>query len=113
MRRAVEAFNSGDPEPLREVCSPRVRIVPLRAALEDTSYEGPTAVDEFWEEAQQAWSEMRLDIDEIESEGDRVLVRGVFRGTARASGAPVEAPATFGFTFRDGLIEEIDTRAEG
>ena len=113
VRRAIEAFNSGDREPLREICSPRVRIVPLRAALEDTTYEGPTAVDQFWEAAHEAWSEMRMEIDEIESEGDRVLARGVFRGTARTSGAPVETPTTFGFTFRDGLIDEIETRAEG
>lgn len=111
VRRAIEAFNIGDMEPLREICSSRLRIVPLRAALEDTTYEGPTAIDQFWEETQEAWSEMRLEIAEIESEGDRVLARGVFIGTAKASGVPVKTASTFGFTFRDGLVEEIDTRA--
>lgn len=112
VRRAIEAFNTGDWEPLREICSARLRIVPLRAALEDTTYEGPTAIDQFWKATHQSWSEMRLEIDKIESRGDRVLARGVFRGTARVSGAPVKTAATFGFTFRDGLVEEIDTRAE-
>ena len=109
-RRAIEAFNIGDREPLRKICSARLRIVPLRAALEDTTYEGPTAIDQFWEATHQSWSEMRFEIAEIESEGDRVLARGVFRGTARTSGVPVKTAATFGFTFRDGLVEEIDTR---
>ena len=113
VRRAIEAFNVGDVEPLREICSEQLRVVPLRAALEDTTYEGPTAIDQFWEATRESWSEMRLEIAQFDTEGDRVLARGVFKGTARTSGAPVQTAATFVFTFRDGLVEEIHTRAGG
>ena len=112
VRRAFDAFNSGDPEALREITSPRLRIVPLRAELEDTAFEGPTAIDDFWAEAKRTWSEMRVDVETIEVTGDRAVARGVFRSTASASGAPVESAATWTVTFADGLIEEIVSRAE-
>ena len=112
MRRTFEAFNRGDLEALREISSPSMRIVPLRAALEDTDYTGPNALDDFWADATSAWSEQRVEIEEVESDGNRAVARGVLRSTARESGAPVETRATWRFTFRDGLIEEIETRAE-
>jgi ketosteroid isomerase-like protein len=112
VRRAFEAFNRGDLQALRLISSPNVRIVPLRAALEDTAYTGPDAIDDFWADATSAWSDQNVEIEEVESEGDRAVARGVLRSTARGSGAPVETRATWTFTFRDGLIEEIETRAE-
>ena len=112
MRRVFEAFNRGDVDAMREFTSPNVRIVPLRAALEDTAYTGPTALDDFWADATSAWSEQRVEIEEVESEGDRAVARGVLRSTARESGAPVEIRATWTLTVRDGLIEEIETRAQ-
>lgn len=78
VRQAFEAFNRRDTVWLREHVSSELRIVPLRAAIEDTA----------------------------------VVARGVLRATARESGAPVETQATWTFTFRDGLIEEIGTRAQ-
>jgi len=112
VRRTFKAFNRGDPEAVQEMSSPSVRIVPLRAALEDTDYTGPNALDDFWADATSAWSEQQVEIEEIESAGNRAVARGVLRGTARASGARVETRATWTFTFRGGLIEEIETRAE-
>ena len=112
VRRTFEAFNRGDLDGMREFTSPNVRIVPLRAALEDTAYTGPNALDDFWADATSAWSEQRVDIEAVESEGDTAVARGVLRSIARESGAPVETKAAWTFRFRDGLIEEIETRAE-
>ena len=111
VRRTFEAFNRGDPGAVQEMSSPSVRIVPLRAALEDTDYIGPNALQDFWADATSAWSEQQIEIEEIESAGNRAVARGMLRLTARGSGAPVETRAIWTFTFRDGLIEEIETRA--
>ena len=110
VRRAMDAFNRGDMEALREITAPGLKIVPFRAALENIEYTGPNALDEFWADATSAWSELRVDIDEVETAGERAVAHGVLRGTARESGAKVESQPTWTFTFRDGLIEEIHTR---
>ena len=111
VRLGLDAFNRGDMEALREITAPGLRIVPFRAALEDTAYSGPSAVDDFWADSTKAWSEQRVEIEEVEVEGHRAVAHGIYRGVARASGAPVETKATWIFTFRDGLIEEIESRA--
>ena len=110
-RRGIEAFNQGDVDGLAATMAPEGRIVPLRAALEDTAYSGPDAAREFWEASMQAWSALRVDIADFRDLGDRVLALGTIRSTARGTQAAVEAQAAWIATFQNGRATEIRTYA--
>ena len=109
VRRMVEVFNAGDVEGLSAVMAPDGRIVPLRAALEDTVYSGPDAARQFWEAAMESWSTLRLDIGELRDCGERVLALGSIKGKARGTEAEVETPAAWIVTVRNGRISESRT----
>jgi len=51
-----DAFNRGDVEGFAAALTEDATIVPLRAALEDTVYQGPDAARDFWADAMEAWS---------------------------------------------------------
>ena len=108
-KAGLDAFNRGDLDEIERLSTDDLRIVPMRAALEDIEYSGPRAVRDFWEEIANEWSELEMDMGEFSEEGERVVARGVLRGTARASGAKVEMRVTSTCTFRGELIAEIRT----
>ena len=111
-QRGIAAFNAHDVEGVEALTADDVRIIPMRAALEDVTYEGPGAVREFFTELAEEWSELGMDLGEFTQDGDRVIGRGVLRATARASGAVVEMRVISSMTVRDGLITEIRTVPE-
>jgi hypothetical protein len=113
VRRAVEAFNEGgaDLDVIREpppgVFADEPEIVPLRAALENTMYSGPTAVSDFWDASRESWSELHVEIDRMEPVGSGVLATGTLTGTSRATGARVESSIAFTFQVRNGLVSRL------
>ncbi len=111
-KRGIAAFNDQDVEQIEAITSDDLRIVPMRAALEDVSYEGPTAVRDFFRELGEEWSELGMALDEFTQDGDQVTGRGVLSATARASGATVEMRVVSSMRVRDGLITEIRTTPE-
>ena len=109
MSAALDAFNAGDPDRMGADLAPDARIVPLRAALEDTVYTGPNAAREFWDASMQAWSALHVDVAELRDLGNRVLALGQLTGTARETGAQVEMQVGFIMTFERGKGTEIRT----
>jgi ketosteroid isomerase-like protein len=111
VRAAVDAFNREDEESAREYFHPEGhRIVPIRAALEDTVFEGPEAWREFTAASRDAWSRFEVQMDEVRLLADgRVLALGRLIATSRATGADVEMPCGLLYTLRDGLITDIQT----
>jgi ketosteroid isomerase-like protein len=107
----VDAFNRDDEEAAAELFHPEGhRIVPIRAALEDTVFAGPEAWREFLAASRDAWSRISIELDEIRPcRGDRVLTLGRLAATARDTGAEVTTDCGFVYTLRDGLITEILT----
>ena len=111
MRDGIEAFNDGDVDGLTAIMAPECRIVPLRAALEDTAYSGPDAAREFWAATMEAWSAVHLDIADFRDLGDRVLVLGRLTARARGTEAEVETQAAWIARFDNGRATEIRTYA--
>lgn len=111
-KRGIALFNAHDVEGVEALTSDDVRIIPMRAAVEDVSYEGPTAVREFFTEIAEEWSSLGLDLGEFTQDGDLVTSRGVLSATARASGVEVEMRVISSMRVRDGLITEIRTVPE-
>jgi ketosteroid isomerase-like protein len=106
----VAAFNAGDVDRLQALCTDDVEIAGLRSAVEDTRYAGPGTV--FWRDAQEVWEEMRMDIEEVQVEGETVTVRGKWRGRGRSSGVEVEREIVNDLRLREGRIASASTRAD-
>src|SRR2546428_13112151 len=90
-RRMVEWFNAQDVEAAQAHSTDDVEIVPLRAALEDTTYRGPEAFASFRADNEEAWGELRFDAAALRDAGDRGLWVGHLFARARVTGADVTA----------------------
>jgi len=104
VRSALDAFNRRDRDAFLALTHEDAEIVPLRAAVEDTIYRGEGAAERFWDEGEQLWERLRVDIEELRQVGDRVLATGRLLATARGSGVPVQTPVGFVFAVRDGKL---------
>jgi ketosteroid isomerase-like protein len=91
-RRALDYFNRGDRDALRELTAENAEIVPLRAALEGTVYRGENAFTDFWAAVDQTWETIRMEAEEIVDCGDRVLIVGRLQGRARGTDVDVDSP---------------------
>jgi ketosteroid isomerase-like protein len=52
----------------------------------------------------QDFDDFRVDINRITAAGDTVLVEGRYRGTAKATGKPLDAQVAHVWDFRDGQV---------
>ena len=107
--RGIEVFNRHDAEALQAMCAPDVAWVPLRAALEGTSYRGPDAVSRMFADFDESWESLRFDPDEIREARDCVLVTGRLRATGRATGVNLDTPMSVVMRFREGRVVSFRT----
>jgi ketosteroid isomerase-like protein len=111
--RAIDAFNEGGvqldsiSEPPKRVFVDEPEIVPFRAALEDTVYSGPSAIEDFWDDSRESWSELHFALERIETSGSGVLAVGTLTATSRETGARVETKLAFAAHVRDGLVSRL------
>lgn len=105
----MEAFNSGDVSRMKALTTDHPDIAGLRAALEETSYAGPDAIRRFWADATEIWSDLRVDIEEIDARDNIAIVRGMWHGRGRQSGVDVERELGFRFRFEAGRIAGFRT----
>jgi ketosteroid isomerase-like protein len=108
-RRMIEWFNALDAEAAQAHCTDDVEIVPLRAAMEGTSYRGPEAFAAFHADTKEAWEEISFEPEDFHEVGDRVVVVGQLGARARLTGAAVEARIAMLIQFRDGRISKLRT----
>jgi ketosteroid isomerase-like protein len=68
-------------------------------------FRGPQAVLEgVFARIPQDFDGFRVDINRITAAGDTVLVEGRYRGTAKATGKPLDAQVAHVWDFRDGQV---------
>ncbi len=111
-RRMIEWFNAQDVEAAQAHSTDDVEIVPLRAALEDTTYRGPKAFASFRADNDEAWEELRFDAEALHEAGDRVVAVGQFPARARVTGADVTTRLAMLFEFRGGHFSKLRTYAD-
>ena len=111
MRTAMEAFNRRDGESFNALLTEDAEIVPVRAALEGTTYRGPGAGTEYCAAVEKSWDDLGWEIEELRDGGDWVLAVGRIRGQGRDSGAAIDSRAGWVAHFRDGLIVKFQTYA--
>ena len=81
------AFNAGEVDAMQALCTDDVEVTGIRAALEGTSYVGSDAMRRFWDDAMEVWSELHVEVEQTEIEGDTAMGRGWFSARGRESGA--------------------------
>jgi ketosteroid isomerase-like protein len=69
-----------------QLLAPDAEIVPVRAALEGTTYRGRDAASQYVAAVEESWEALRWEVDEVREAGDWVLALGHIR-------ARVEEPA--------------------
>jgi ketosteroid isomerase-like protein len=112
MRTALDAFNRRDGESFNALLTEDAEIVPVRAALEGTTYRAAEAAAHYCAAVQKSWEDLEWEIDELRDGDDWVLAVGRIRGQGRDSGAAIESRAGWVAHFRDGLIAKFQTYAD-
>ena len=109
LQMAVEAFNQREGAKFDQLLAPDAEIVPVRAALEGTTYRGRDAASQYVAAVEESWEALRWEVDEVREGGDRVVALGHIRGKGRGTGANIDTSGGWVAQFRDGLITRFRT----
>ncbi|MDX6615859.1 MAG: hypothetical protein QOD60_950 [Solirubrobacterales bacterium] len=109
--RAVEAFNQRDVETLVEITTPDFEFVPYLATLiETTTYWGHEGLKEYLADADSAWEEIHVRLDDVRDAGDGLIYSsGELYGRGRASGLEVRVPLAWVSEISDGNFTRIQS----
>jgi ketosteroid isomerase-like protein len=111
MQAAMEAFNRRDGTSFDALLSEDAEIVPVRAALEGTTYRGADAGTQYCTAVERTWRALGWQIEELRDRGDLVLAIGHISGHGRDSGVTIDSRAGWVAEFRDGQIVRFQTYA--
>jgi ketosteroid isomerase-like protein len=111
MRRAMDAFNRGDGKAFDRLLTSDAEVVPVRAALEGTTYRGLDAGTQYCTAVDQSWANLGWEVEEIRDGGEQILALGHIRGEGRDSGVAIDARAGWLAHFSEGRIMRFQTFA--
>ena len=109
LRAAIEAFNERDGAKFDRLLAPDAEIVPVRAAVEGTTYRGQNAASQYLAAVEESWESLRWEVEEFREADDVVLALGHIRGNGRGTGASIDASGGWVGEFREGLIARFQT----
>ena len=109
LRRVVEAFNRRDGAGFDGLLTSDAEIVPVRAALEGTTYRGNDAGSQYCAAVEETWESLRWEVEEIREVGDSAVALGRIHGNGRDSGVAIDTSAGWVARFQDGLIAAFRT----
>jgi ketosteroid isomerase-like protein len=112
LRAAMEAFNQRDAAGFGADFAEDVEIVPVRAVLEGTTYQGPSAAAQYCGAVEESWEDLTWEVEEIREGAGWALALGRIRGRGRGTGAVIDARAGWVARFRDGAITSFHTHAD-
>jgi ketosteroid isomerase-like protein len=104
VKRALEAFNSGDADTFAELTTPELEWATGLGAIEGEIFRGHEGVATYFGRLRSAWDEFRFAADEFRDLGDLVLVLGRLEGRGRGGGVPVDSPVGAVWDLRGGRI---------
>jgi ketosteroid isomerase-like protein len=111
-RRMIEWFNTRDAEAAQAHATDDVEIVPLRAAMEGTSYRGPEAFAAFAADSEEAWEELVFHVEAVREADERAVAIGQLSARARVTGADVSTRLAMLFEFKGDQISKLRTYAD-
>jgi ketosteroid isomerase-like protein len=107
VRESIDAWNANDWERVEAFWDPDGEIVGPREWPESGSFRGWPAIRGQFERLKGSWTEERVDVISLESQGDRVIVRVRWVGTGEASGLEREVDVWWVNEVRDGLLRRV------
>jgi ketosteroid isomerase-like protein len=109
--RAVEAFNQHDMEALVELTSTDFEFMPYLATLiETTTYLGHEGLDKYFADAESAWEEIHVRLDDVRDAGHGLIYSsGELYGRGRASGLEVRVPLAWVSEISDGKLTRLQS----
>ncbi|MDX6617206.1 MAG: SnoaL-like domain [Solirubrobacterales bacterium] len=111
MRAALEAFNQRDGEAFGALLADDAEIVPVRAAVEGTTYRGPDAAAQYCAAVDESWEDLSWEVEEIRDGDGWIIALGHIRGHGRGSGAAFDAKGAWVAHFGGELITGFHTYA--
>jgi ketosteroid isomerase-like protein len=105
---AIDAFNRRDLDALADLGTPDFEFAPyLGTLLEGNVYRGPDAFRSYFEDADSAWQDIQVSLEDAREVGDRVLLSGELRGRGRASGLDVRVALAWVADFHEGRVARL------
>jgi len=103
IERLFEAFNRRDPDGIRTLCDEAMEFYAVTAEEigREAPYMGPEGLRDYLADVAQVWEELLITAKEVESSGDRLLVRGRVYLRSRNLGIR-DLPACWIWEIRDG-----------
>jgi ketosteroid isomerase-like protein len=104
-----DAYNARDSEAVDRLLHPEAEITTLstRAGMPDHWRQGTTG--RYFEQLDEAWTDLRVEVQDFRERGERVVALGVLRGAGMASHVEVVRDFATVFAFRDARIVLLDT----
>jgi ketosteroid isomerase-like protein len=103
-RLAMERWNAGDLDGVLELYAEDASMHPSPEWPEQASWHGRDGVRENMEQWRSVWESSEMEIESLESYGERVVATGAWNTRGRASGVDGRWPFTILLTMRDGKI---------
>jgi ketosteroid isomerase-like protein len=112
MNAAIEAFNRRDGAGFGALMARDAEIVPVRAALEGTTFRGPGAAARYCAAVDESWQNLVWELEDVRDGHGWVLALGRIQGQGRGSGAAIDSKGGWLARFDDGLITSFQTFAD-
>jgi ketosteroid isomerase-like protein len=111
LRAGYDAWNRGDLDAWLELLDPDI-VIRTSGAFPDFApeYRGLERAGKFWRQMLEPWEEFRIEVEQIEEEGDIVAAGIRFVARGRDSGVDVELRFGSGIRVRDGVAVELVNR---
>jgi uncharacterized protein len=104
VRRALDAFSSGDADAFAALTTPDVEWTTGLGAIEGEVFHGWEGVETYFARLRSAWDSFEFLATEYRDLGDIVLVLGRLEGRGRGGGVPVDSPVGAVWDLREGRI---------
>jgi ketosteroid isomerase-like protein len=94
-----------------ELTSPNFEFAPYLATLiEKTTYWGHEGLRKYFADAESAWEEIHIRVDDLRDAGDRLIYSsGELYGRGRASGLEVQVPLAWVTEISDGKLTRLQS----
>ena len=108
-RAFFDAYNARDSEAVDRLLHPEAEITTLsaRRGLPDHWRHGTT--QHYFEKLDEAWNNLRIEVEDYREAGGRVVALGVMRGAGMASQVEVASDFATVFVIQDSQILVLDT----
>ena len=109
VRELYERINGDDPDSIYELLSEDFRaVVPPSLSAEPDVYEGHAGVRRYMDGFQGHLDDVRFEVLELLSEGERVIADMLVKGRGAASGIPVQQASAVVHTITGGKVARMD-----